>query len=99
MLETLGVLKTWACPDAPETQKTMIVRSLGDHRLAYLEYEGTVSGSRGEVHRWDEGTYQFLHQSEGKLVVLFAGRKLRGSVTLERSGEEPQCWTFSLAEA
>ena len=99
MLETRGVLKTWACPDAPETQKTMIVQSLADHRLAYLKYEGTVSGSRGEVHRWDDGTYQFLHQGEGKLVLLFAGRILRGSVTLECITDEPQRWTFSLAEA
>lgn len=99
MLESAGTLKTWACPRAPESQTTMIARSLADHRLAYLDYEGTVSGDRGEVCRWDEGTYEVVRESEGKLVARFEGRKLRGRVVLERASDEPQRWTFSRGES
>ncbi len=99
MLECAGALRTWACPHAPESQTTMFVQSLGDHRLAYLEYEGAVSGDRGNVSRWDEGTYQFVQQSEQKLVARFEGRKLRGRVALERWSGEPHRWRFSFAES
>ena len=36
---------------------------LPDHRLAYLDYEGPISGDRGSVTRWDRGTYDVEHQS------------------------------------
>jgi hypothetical protein len=35
-------------------------RSLPDHRLAYLDYEGPVSGGRGTVRRVARGQYTLL---------------------------------------
>lgn len=33
-------------------------RELPPHRRVYLEYEGEISGGRGEVTRVDEGSYE-----------------------------------------
>src|SRR4051794_41980056 len=58
MLETEGRLRTWAV-DAPiEPGIDLPARALPDHRLAYLTYEGPVSGGRGEVRRGDSGPYR-----------------------------------------
>src|SRR5262249_5609576 len=49
MLERDGVLRTWAI-DAPVVSgRDLPARSLGDHRLVYLDYEGEISGGRGRV--------------------------------------------------
>ena len=57
MLEAGGVLKTWALPEPPRPGVEMECEALGDHRLAYLDYEGPISGDRGSVVRWDRGEY------------------------------------------
>ncbi len=34
---------------------------LKDHRLEYLDYEGHISGNRGQVYRIDRGRYREFH--------------------------------------
>jgi hypothetical protein len=97
LLEMGNTLKTWALPQAPESGAEMTCKALPDHRLAYLEYEGPVSGQRGSVTRWDQGTYRILRQSDSELAVELAGQKLAGQVILERSPQGADRWTFSLA--
>ncbi len=60
MLEAGGVLRTWALAEAPCRGRAIAAEELAEHRLAYLEYEGDVSGGRGSVVRWDAGTYEVL---------------------------------------
>jgi hypothetical protein len=36
---------------------TVDAQRIADHRLAYLEYEGPISGGRGTVRRLDGGSY------------------------------------------
>ncbi len=55
MLESGDVLKTWALPQPPASGVEIECEALADHRLAYLDYEGPVSGGRGSVARWDRG--------------------------------------------
>ena len=95
MLERGDVLRTWACPSAPETSDEMEVRELGDHRIIYLEYEGPLSDDRGAVRRWDEGTYDAIHDLADRKLILFAGRRLRGDFLLEAIADEPQRWRMS----
>lgn len=59
MLEGPHGLFTWSLPSPPDQQNTlpMTVRQLADHREAYLDYEGEVSGGRGRVEIHDRGTY------------------------------------------
>ena len=60
MLEAGEVLRTWAI-DAPIVSgRDLPARALGDHRKIYLDYEGQISGNRGNVRRVDAGTYRAL---------------------------------------
>ena len=95
MLETDGVLATWALPRPPDATDPMIVEALPDHRLAYLDYEGPISGDRGSVTRWDCGTYLVERRGEAELVVTLAGGKLTGRATLTRRSGETGHWQFS----
>ena len=83
-----GPLRTWAV-DAPVVAGVDLpARALPDHRAAYLDYEGPVSGDRGTVRRWDEGTYRALEWAAGRVVVELAGRQLAGRLELRRTGPE-----------
>src|SRR6188768_807681 len=57
MLEQDGKLLTWAIPERPRAGLKMAATRLPDHRLSYLDYEGPISGNRGEVTRVDAGEY------------------------------------------
>ena len=46
-----GVLRTWALEREPAAKVDIPALALADHRLAYLEYEGPVSGDQGHVTR------------------------------------------------
>jgi hypothetical protein len=93
MLEAGDVLRTWRLATTPDRNQPIKAESLGDHRKLYLDYEGPVSGNRGQVKRWDAGTFEWLEESAGRLVVWLEGRRCSGAAILERttSGE----WTFS----
>jgi hypothetical protein len=45
---------------------------IGDHRRAYLDYEGEVSGGRGRVTRVQAGTWR----DDGGAIVLSTGEQL-----------------------
>ncbi len=59
---------------------------LADHRLAYLDYEGPLSGNRGSVRCVDRGTYDVVKECSERLVVELQGSILSGSVTLLQQG-------------
>lgn len=101
MLEQEGVLKTWRLPVAPEIDPAsdessidLIAEALSDHRIAYLEYEGPVSGDRGEVSRWDRGSLTLLEYNDDSLVALLTGEELAGRVTLKKTDQENQ-WSLN----
>jgi len=96
MLEFGDVLKTWALPQPPEPGVEMECEALADHRLAYLEYQGPVSGGRGSVARWDRGAYTVRRQSDAEWVVDAAGEKVVGTVTLRHTADDPRRWTLTL---
>ena len=81
MLERDGVLKTWRLP-APPSQQPRTALAIGDHRLAYLEYEGPVSGDRGTVKRWDAGTYETLADTGQAWTIRLRGTRWQGTVVL-----------------
>jgi len=98
MLQTGEVLATWALAEPPRPGATIAAEALPDHRPFYLDYEGPISGGRGAVTRWDQGTYEFEVRDPDKISVLLQGEKLTGRATLERSTDDPQrrLWLFSL---
>jgi hypothetical protein len=90
MLEAGGALKTWALSQEPAERIEIAAEVLADHRLAYLEYEGPVSGGRGTVARWDR---------ENEWIVDLSGERLSGRVTLVRlpAGANAWSWRFTAA--
>jgi hypothetical protein len=94
MIETTRVLRTWALASEPADEQTVSALALADHRLAYLDYEGPVSGGRGSVTQWDGGACHVLSQTEDRLTLAIAGRHLRGTVELAQQPDAIGHWTF-----
>lgn len=93
MLEADGVLQTWRLAQAPELRREIDAVALGDHRLAYLDYEGPVSGNRGAVQRWDAGEFSEEPKSTPtKRVLRICGTRGQGRVRLEQVDAEN--WRF-----
>ena len=97
MLEMGDVLATWALGAPPDAAPEIAARALPDHRKAYLDYEGPVSGDHGSVTQWDGGTYQLEHRSETQLEAMLSGTRLHGRATLVRSPDAPNPWRFSFS--
>ena len=60
-------------------------QSIGDHRAAYLDYEGEVSGGRGSVRRVDGGNYERLLWTDDLVRARLNGAQLVGVVELRRT--------------
>ena len=84
MLERDGVLKTWALDAPPRPGAVGSGRALPDHRLAYLEHEGPISGDRGTVRRVDGGAYRPIEWTDDLVRVRLEGRQLVGEIRLSR---------------
>jgi len=103
MLEHGEALRTWAI-DAPIVAgEELPARALPDHRIAYLDYEGPISGDRGTVSRVDEGIYVPIEWMADRVRALLQGRQLVGEVVLWKArpafGEAPpRNWKFSLGK-
>lgn len=95
MLQCGTVLRTWALAAVPEGECRVEARALPDHRLAYLDYEGAVSGGRGDVKRWDRGSYEMLQCRDELVVVQLRGARCRGKATLSRE-KDSDVWQFVL---
>lgn len=80
MLESGEALWTWALNQWPlKDEQQVSAKRLADHRFAYLEYEGPISGGRGNVRRVDQGEYQLVKRDSDRLelkvcTVQFSGR-------------------------
>jgi hypothetical protein len=95
MLENEAVLQTWRLARAPDETGPIDAEPLADHRLAYLDYEGPVSGNRGSVHRFDRGEYVLVRETADCLEVELKGTILQGRAVIERN-ESAGPWTFAL---
>jgi hypothetical protein len=97
MFEHAGVLRTWATEKLPTIGEAVIGQRLADHRLAYLDYEGEISGGRGRVSRVGEGHYDVLEETEANLVLRICGAKLNGTLTLTALADDPHRSRVSLS--
>jgi hypothetical protein len=87
MLECGDVLRTWRLASPPSGDNAVRAEPLGDHRLQYLDYEGPVSGKRGQVLRWDMGTFEWHDWAGERTKVRLSGRLLKGTLEIdERRG-------------
>ena len=81
-LEDGVALKSWALPRLPEAGLEIACDALADHRSIYLDYEGPISGGRGTVTRWDQGTFAIESWTDNEIIVALAGTQLAGRVQL-----------------
>ncbi len=100
MLEAGDSLRTWALDSAIRSGTAIRARALGDHRPAYLEYEGEISGGRGRVVRVDAGTYRPVIWSANHVRVELSGSQLVGEVELigpdPAASDASDSWVFRM---
>ncbi len=88
MLEEGEALTTFRLLAEPGLGVVTDAEALPPHRMAYLDYEGPVSGGRGTVQRWDHGTYRLLSSSPAEKVVQLTGARLQATLALsDKSGK------------
>jgi hypothetical protein len=97
MFEFGGVLRTWAVTSEPAPNTMLESDELPDHRLAYLDYEGTITGDRGIVSRWDSGTFEVVREAEGELRFVLQGRQLHGVAHFRRDPSLDQRWNITFS--
>jgi hypothetical protein len=106
MLEVGDVLWTWelrALPASwqralgaagiPEHDELNVTR-LADHRRAYLDFEGPLSGDRGVVTRIAGGKFELLKTQALRVVVKLSGDFV-GTVELAQTSH-PDQWTMTI---
>lgn len=96
MIESGETLRTWALAEEPTPGVPIAADELPDHRLAYLDYEGPISGDRGWVRRWDAGRFELLSESRLDLCIRLVGDRVTGEVKLSRATANSRNWLFSL---
>ncbi len=94
LLEGPAALRSWALPQLPQAGAELICEALPDHRLAYLDYEGSISDGRGTVARLDRGTYAVVSENPQELLIELCGELFCGQVLLQPVPERPACWRF-----
>ena len=57
--------------------------------------KGPVSGQRGEVTRWDHGTYTLERHSDAEWIVQLVGERFAGRANLLRSECNSSQWRVS----
>jgi DNA ligase D-like protein (predicted 3'-phosphoesterase) len=98
-LEVDGAMRSWAVPKGPSMDPAVkrLAIEVGDHSLAYNDFEGAVGG--GRVIVWDRGSYEQGGRvpwpqalERGHAVFVIHGEKLEGGFALQRTGrgEKPQ---------
>ncbi len=94
LLEDGDALLTWRLAGFPRPGEQVAAQPIARHRLAYLEYEGPVSGGRGRVIRREQGSFSWLLRTSERQVVRLAGEALRGLATL--TADTAGAWSFLL---
>jgi hypothetical protein len=82
------VLKTWRVPQWPlaDVQQG---EAFPDHRLAYLDFEGQLTGNRGTVRRVGTGKYETLDREPHRWVVRLTGA-MAGKLSIQHTGTSVQ---------
>jgi len=74
---------------------SLTARKLPDHRLAYLSYQGPVSGGRGQVRSIRTGTYETLDRGPDRLVVRLNWPGASAAFELARSDQAGDDWRIT----
>jgi bifunctional non-homologous end joining protein LigD len=98
-LERDGVLKSWAVPKQPPTQKGVkrLAVQVEDHPVEYASFEGAIPEGEygaGTVEIWDNGTYAPEKWREDEIIVHINGTRLSGRYCLIKFRKQENGWLF-----
>jgi hypothetical protein len=101
LLECGEVLATWQCQADPThlAALPLACRRIADHRTAYLDYEGPVSGGRGEVERIEAGTWEPVETGEDRWRFALHGQRMRGTFELRRTNAAAGQWQLRVDQS
>jgi len=98
-LEMDGVLKSWAVPKSPPTEKGVkrLAVQVEDHPVDYAYFEGVIPEGQygaGKVEIWDNGTYELEGRRGDEIIIRINGNKLKGRYCLIKFKEREKNWLF-----
>jgi DNA ligase D-like protein (predicted 3'-phosphoesterase) len=96
-LERDGVLKSWAVPKEPPTEKGVrrLAVEVEDHPIEYANFEGVIPNGEygaGTVQIWDKGTYETEKWQKDEIIIRIDGNKLNGRYRLIRFKKQENTW-------
>jgi hypothetical protein len=94
MLERERALKTWVLP-SPRLDKAEAIQSF-DHRPAYLDYQGEVSGGRGTVRRVESGSFEVLIWDSKQIRIRLGSGEL--DMACKGDSGEGAVWSLRLKQ-
>ncbi len=97
MLDFGESLRTWRLLAEPALGTDVPAEALTDHRRAYLDYEGSVSGGRGTVRRWDAGEFEVESDGDEGFRLRLTCLRLPGIASLH-TGPAGTFWRFEPLE-
>lgn len=99
-LEAHGAMPSWAVPKGPslDPKQKRLAMEVEDHPLEYANFEGIIPEGEyggGTVMIWDEGVWAPMEDgadpskaiASGEMRFVLAGKKLKGSWALVRTGD------------
>jgi len=98
-LEMDGILKSWAIPKTPPTEKgsKRLAIQTEDHPVDYADFEGVIPEGQygaGTVKIWDRGTYELEKRKDDEIIVKINGEKLKGLYCLIKFKGQKKNWLF-----
>lgn len=95
LIECQDALATWEIQHWPPLPMQSAIR-LPDHRLLYLDYEGSIEG-RGTVTQVCTGEIELRTQDASEWIVQLMGQSFHGVIHLRRESCDvpPSRWTLS----
>ena len=87
-----------ACGSCPPlaASDTVHAEQLADHRMAYLDYEGPVSGNRGSVVRVASGSFAELGRAADQLAIALTSPSWCGRVAFHRDSDRGTRWQVAV---
>jgi hypothetical protein len=88
MFDIGGTLATWRAPiPLLDLRASIRLKRIGDHRIAYLEYEGPVSGDRGHVAIRQRGTFAVLNCRDTSWFIAIRDQRIPFVVKIVNTDE------------
>ncbi len=107
MLEQGNHLCAWKLKENPDRIyikaskpiSTIVSKASHDYKHIYLDYEGPLTNDRGFVTQFDQGTFEWLEQSDEQITISLQGKKLSGIAKFTKltSNIEPDNWQLELS--